>query len=70
MQGLSLEDQLLNGNAKRIDLDDDIIFDFEMNAFEIYANDDHELILWSEQMYVEVLMDQRLDDLIWEEAPT
>jgi hypothetical protein len=70
MQGLSLEDQLLNGAAKRIDLDDDIIFDFEMNDFESYANDDHELILWSEQMYAEVLMDQRLDDLIWEEAPT
>lgn len=40
------------------------MFDFEMNDFGNDVDDDHDLILQSEQMYVEDLMDQGLDELI------
>ncbi len=70
MQGLSLEDHLVNGNAKLIDPDDDFISNSEMNDSGSDADDDRELILQSEQMYVEDLMDQGLEELIPKEAPT
>ncbi len=69
MQGLSLEDHLFNGDAKLIDPDDDLIFDSEMNDFGSDVDDD-ELILQSEQMYVEDLMDQGFDELILKKAMT
>jgi hypothetical protein len=47
-----------------IDPYDDLIFNFEMNDSENDANDDHELNLQNEQIYVEDLMDQGLDELI------
>jgi len=40
------------------------MFDFEMNDFGNDVDDDHDLILQSEQMYVEHLMDQGFDELI------
>jgi hypothetical protein len=41
-----------------------------MNDSGSDADDDRELILQSEQMYVEDLMDQGLEELIPKEAPT
>ncbi len=70
MQGLSLEDHLFNENAKLIDLDDDFISNSEMNDSGSDVDDYHELILQSEHMYVENLMDQGLNELIPEETPT
>ncbi len=64
MQGLSLTDKLFSEDANPIDPYDDFIFNFETNDFKNDANDDHELILQNEQMYVEDLMDQGLDKLI------
>ncbi len=64
MQGVFFENRLLNGDAKLNNPDDDLIFDFEMNDFGSDVDDDHDLILQSEQMYVEDLMDQGLDELI------
>lgn len=64
MQGLSIVDKLFSEDANPIDPYDDLIFNFEMNDSENYANDDHELNLQNEHMYVEDLMDQGLDELI------
>ncbi len=53
-----------------IDPNEDLIFDFEMNKFKNDVDDDHELTLQNEHMYVEDLMDQGLEKFIWGEVPT
>jgi hypothetical protein len=40
-----------------------------MNEFRNEAKDDHDKILHEKMLLMEDLMDQRLDDLIMEEAP-
>jgi hypothetical protein len=53
-----------------INLNDDLISDFEMIDSESDAYDDHEMILHNEQKSMEYLMDQGLNDLIQKEVPT
>ncbi len=70
MQGLSLANQLLNEDVNPIDPNDDLISNSKMNDSKSDVDDDHELILQNEHMYVEDLMDERLDEFIQGGAPT
>jgi hypothetical protein len=70
LQGLSLANQLLNEDVNPIDPNDDLISNSKMNDSKSDVDDDHELILQNEHMYVEDLMDERLDEFIQGGAPT
>ncbi len=71
MQGLSLVEQpQLEAWLILNNLDDDKEFDSDINEFGNEVKDDQNNLLHEMTLPVEDMMDQRLDDLISEEAPT